>query len=344
MESRIPHSNQLNHLSKAVLLLFISLPLFGFSLPTQKQEFTQHIVDYIINNHYDSAFSIIDDASNNQKDPLFDVFKLVTIGLRDVDFEKTIDSAFFLTTFKKSISSISNWENVHGASSYSHMLSGMSMLIHASFFLKQKKYFSSMQNVFDALDLLKEAQKADSTNYEIDLFLGLYEYARAELRSRLWWVLFWYPGNRQNGINRVVRSAQKAIVIDEAAKLSLCDIYIQEKQYEKAKQYLTQLKKKYPSSRFVLWAEVKYFEAEKDYESAASVYSHLASQYKIEEMGEYNYIFTKYKQAEMLYRADKLHEVQDICDNLLKNNNVTNYKKLKRDINKLAERCHASNN
>ena len=336
-----------NSTSICAAVLFISIStasLSAFSIPKQQQLIAQNIVDCIITNQYDSVFQSIDAIRRDTDDPLYMVLELVAVGLRDVDFEKTVDSAQFLRTYEKTIESIRLWEKKKGASSYSSMLTGMSMLIHASFYVRQKKYFTSMQNVFDALDQLKEAQKKDTANYEIDLFLGLYEYARAELRSRLWWILFWYPGDRQNGIKRVQRSAENAVIIDEAAKLSLCDIFIKEKQNEKAKKYLDQLKIKYPHSRFVLWAEVKYYETEKVYDSAASVYNQLAAQYELLPMGEYNCIFTYYKQAEMLSKTGRKKQAYKICTNILKNKALQNYKSLEKDITRLRNRCDVTEN
>ncbi len=302
------------------------------------------MVNYIINNQYDSVIRVVDYSMAYDKDPLLPVLKLAALGMRDVDFEKIIDSSLFLSSYQHASSAVSQWEAAEGVSSYSQMCSGMSKIIYASFYLKQKKYFSAIQNGFDGLDKLQAAQNADSTNYETDFFLGLYEYGRAELRSRLWWVLFWYPGNRAQGIARVSRCSQHAMITDEAAKLSLCDMFLQEKRNKEAKKIIDQMKQYYPESRFVLWAEVKYFEAEMLYEAAANVYSRLASSYKKEKLGEYNFLFTSSRQAQMLYKTRKITNAKQLCYNMLQDTKINKYKELKKETVKLLEQCNATDN
>ena len=234
---------------------------------------------------------------------------------------------------------ITKWESENDTTSYSRMLAGICDAIHAGFYLRQKRYLSAMQNGLDALRIMREAQQIDSTNYEVDFFLGLYEYARAELRSRLWWVLFWYPGNRQQGIKRVRRCAQQAIITSAAAKLSLCDMYIQEKRFKDAEKTIKQLKQEYPKSRFVLWAEVKYFVAEKRYKNASALYHRLSHSYQNEEHGEYNAFYSRSQRALMLFHAGDITNAKRLCDELLSDKNITKYRKVNKETAKLAERC-----
>ncbi|MBN1307201.1 MAG: hypothetical protein JXA18_04740 [Chitinispirillaceae bacterium] len=298
----------------------------------------------MLNNQYDSAIIEIDRRSALQSDPLPAVLKLAVLSLRDVDFEKTVDSALFLRTYESAAAKVGQWETSNGASSYSLMLSGLSKAIHSAFYLRQKKYFAALQNGLDAVKLLREAQQADSSNYEVDLVLGSYEYGRAELRSRYWWILFWYPGDRHTGIKRVERCASKAVLAPEAARFILCDLYLQEKRFEDAKRTVHRLKRKYPGSRFVRWAEAKYFETMKEYRSAAEVYRQLSLSYNGEKWGEYNALYTGSRQAFMLYKAGDEQSANAVCDHLLARSQIGKYKELKREIMKLRERSGASDN
>ncbi|MBN1759156.1 MAG: hypothetical protein JW863_12600 [Chitinispirillaceae bacterium] len=331
----------INHkASSAFLVLLLSASTQAFSFPEGKQQLTSKVVNYVIKNQYDSAFSAISTFPVTDKDPLPSLLRLAVLGMRDVDFEQIIDSTRFLACYDSVSRELEAWEQQKGVSSYTRMLSGLCKAMHAAFYLRQKKYMSAMQNGFSALDHLKEAQELDSTNYEVDFFLGLYEYARAELRSRLWWVLFWYPGNRQKGIARVQRCAQQAILTGEAAKLSLCDMYIEEKRSKDAKIVVDVLREKYPDSRFVLWAEVKYFEAEKKYSEAARTYGRLATLYEVEQFGEFNTLTTRLKQATMLYESDDINTAKSICDKLLSDNKINNYRTIKKETSRLSEKCH----
>ncbi len=323
-----------------LFLIVLHALAFGFRIDDRIAPTVQLTVDHIINNKYDRAVSLIDSAMTREKDPVLPVLKLAALGMRDVDYEKIVDSTSFFNAFAGATVSIDAWEKLHGISSYSQTLSGMSRIIHLTFYLKQKKYVTSLRKGFDALDQLREAQKMDSSNHDADFFLGLYDYARAELKSRLWWILFWYPGDRRQGIEKVTRCANHGSITDEAAKLSLCDILLQEKRPMDAKKIIDEMKDRYPESRFVLWAEAKYFESRKCFLKAADVYSILASSYaETSSLGEYNYLFTSGRRAHMLLNAERCEEAKKLCDDLLLHENMGSYKEIRKDLEKVSERC-----
>lgn len=327
------------------MLVFAIVKLHGFTLEGQTLATTQQVADCIINNQYLNAIAIIDTIPEAEKEPLFAVLKLAAIGMRDVDFEKTIDSTLFLSSFKDAEGSINRYAQGKSVSkSYIDMLSGMTKAIHASYYLRQKKYVAAMQNGFDAIALMEKAQEADSLNYEVDFFLGLYEFIRSELRSKLWWVLFWYPGNREEGIRRVERCAENAVITKSAARISLSDMYLQDKKSEKANEVIMQLKTSFPQSRFVMWAEVKYLSAEKNYLRAAQIYNTLSKSYEKEAFGEYNSLFTATQKAHMLFLAGQTLSAKEQCSNLLENSTLNNYRSLKKEVSKLMEQCNVTKN
>lgn len=340
MESQTLHSFLFKQTvnKTGVLLLFLCFSLPAFNLSSERETIVNRTVNHIMHSNYDSAFHAVDSSELSENDPLPLVLKLAIIGMRDIDFEKIIDSTLFLATYAQASEKVTVWEAENDTTSYSRMLTGVCGAIHASYYLWQKKYFSAMQNGLDALRIMREAQEIDSTNHEVDFFLGLYEFARAELRSRLWWVLFWYPGNRQDGIERVERSASRAKITASAARLSLCDIYIQEKRFEDARTAIELLKNDYPDSRFVWWAEVKYFEALDQYDSAEEVYYLLAQSYSTEEYGEYNYFYSSSRRAEMLFNAGRYETANTLCDNMLHKKNINQYSKLKKTFKRFWER------
>jgi len=327
------------------IFLLCVATLHGFTLQGQPLETTRYVADCIINNQYSEAISTIDKQPDSQKDPLYTVLKLAAIGMRDVDFDKTIDSALFLTTYQDADRAIKGHILKNGQpTSYSNMLSGMTKAIHASYYLRQKKYVAAMQNGFDAIELMEKAQAADSLNYEVDFFLGLYEFIRSELRTKLWWVLFWYPGSREEGIFRVERCAEHAFITKNAAKLSLSDMYLQDKKSDKAALIITQLKESFPKSRFVMWAEVKYLEYEKKYLKAAQIYDTLSKSYAKEAFGEYNSLFTTTQKAHMYYMGSEMLLAKETCTTLLANSTLNHYKSLKKEIVNLRELCNVARN
>ncbi|MCX7725648.1 MAG: hypothetical protein N2053_02235 [Chitinispirillaceae bacterium] len=320
------------------IFLSISSNIYAFSIPQNKKSISEKCVEYILATKYDSALLFIE--KNEEKEvPLYFVLKLTVLSMRDVDFETPIDTLFFMKIYNEAIKKCEKYETVNEKSSYSRMLYGTTKAIYAANLLKQKKYFAAVPVGFNAMDLLNEAYKIDSTNYDAEFFLGLYEFALSELRSKLWWVLFWYPGNRANGIKRVRRCAENGIIIGKAALIPLCEMYIQDKKAEEARKIMEEFKKKYPDSRFVLWSEAKYYESQREYNKSAEIFEKLSESYKREKYGEFNYIFTIFKKAEMNFKNGDKVATSVICKELLKNPSLNKYKDLKKEVEKLYARC-----
>jgi thioredoxin-like negative regulator of GroEL len=113
-------------------------------------------------------------------------------------------------------------------------------------------------------------------------------------------VMFWYGGSKQDGINQLVRCAQAASITAPSARLSLADIYIEEKQPEKARSILDSLITDYPHSRFVKWTLVKYFLAVRDTTAAIGIYGELSASYDVSKYGKLNSLKTLYAQIRLL--------------------------------------------
>jgi tetratricopeptide (TPR) repeat protein len=209
--------------------------------------------------------------------------------------------------------------------------------MHAAFFLRQKAYFDVLHNGVDAIKLLKNAKEIDSTNADADFFLGLYDYGKSELKKKLWMVLFWYPGSKKEGIEKLKQCSENAILTRIAAKLCLSDIYVQEKKPELSKSIITQLENQYQNSRFVLWAKVKYLESVKNYDSAAAVYEKLSTYYALIPEGKQNFFVTRNRMAHMLKLSGKEQNAAEICRSLLKDQQFDQYRDIQKDTRKLLE-------
>lgn len=306
-------------------------------------EDVSRIVFSILNCDFNTAITITDSLiSIKPEDPLPELMKLVTIGMRDIDYDSTIDSSGFLLVHRSASEKIKQYKQKHGTSSYSLTLEGFCLAIHSSFYLRIKSYFDVLQNGIDAIKLLKQAKELDSTNAEVDLFLGLYDYGKSELKKRLWWVMFWYPGTKKNGIRKLNECAQNARITNTAALLSLSDIYLEEKQTDLSVKILKELEKKYPRSRFVLWGKTKYFEATGKYSEAAGVYKRLSEEYAVLPQAETNYFLTRNKLAHMLKKSGQTDTAKEICTSILKEKRIDFHKDVKKDTRKLLERLNES--
>ena len=281
-----------------------------------------------------SEAAYLADAQN----PLAAVLHLVAIGMRDVDADYMIDSAAFARSFERAKTAVDNYESLNGHDSYTATLRGFTLGIHASFHLKNNSYLAAAGTGLNAIKMMKEARETDPSNAEVNFFLGLYDYARADLKKRLWWVLFWFPGDKQSGIRQLEECANSAKLTNAAAALALSDIYLQEKQPEKSLKIINRLKNELPNSRFLLWAEVKYYEDQKMFSQAARTYGKLADAYESERYGAYNGAVARNKQAHTQDRAGEKEAAVNTCKLLIKRGGDKRARAVIKDTEKLLER------
>ena len=290
----------------------------SLSLSAGQREYAGRCIKAIINCEYDTAFSIADSVTAADScDPLAPLFRLTALGVRDIDFDTLLDSAEFLRACRAAEERRALYEKTNGVSSYTRTLEGFSKGFYATFYLRKKSYFAAMRNGYQSLDLLEEAYRLDSTNADPLFLLGLYEYAKGELKRRLWWVLFWYPGSKKTGIERLTSCMNNGYFAVSPAAFALAEIYVRENKPDECLRIVERLEREFPDSRFMLWAKAKYFESRRLYYEAGLLYELLAASYAAEPAGRYNAFYMRNLQAHMLLRAGQKKEAADSCRALL---------------------------
>lgn len=314
----------------------------GFVLSADKQRVVDAVVADLMNCRFDHAFAMADSLSRvYPADPLPPLIKLFGIGLRQLDFEADLDSSAFEQAYRATLGRAEALEEREGVSSFSRTMVGFAKATYASRELRQKRYMRAFHFGREGLEILDQARELDSANTDVYLFLGLYDFAKADLKQRLWWILFWYPADRERGIRRLRQCSRTAQFASVAAKLSLADVYVQMEQYGKAKSVASELASDFPASRFVMWAQARYHTARKSYEQAAGVYRRLADSYAKTQVGAYNTLATKYQQARMLMLAGERDRARNLCravvEGVADRPGDNRYAQLERDAKKLLQ-------
>jgi hypothetical protein len=325
--------------------LFFIPALFSFASPLPlsdgQQQYIRECVKSIINGDYDSALAVADSLMRaDTADPLAPLLRLTAIGVRDIDFDSLLDSAEFLRTYRTAEKRTLDYEKTNGASSYTKTISGFCRGFHAAFYLREKSYFAAMRNGFSSLDLLEESYRLDSSNADPLFLLGLSEYAKGELKHRLWWVLFWYPGSKKTGIERLRTCMTKGHFAASAAAFALADIYVREKRPDECAPLVESLSRDFPKSRFTLWAKAKYLESRRLFYEAGQAYELLAASYGATPAGRYNAYLTRSLQAQMLLKAGQNRDAADSCRALLRQIPVGREIQVYHDTKKLLERIN----
>ncbi|MFP4416961.1 MAG: tetratricopeptide repeat protein [Chitinispirillaceae bacterium] len=278
-----------------------------------------------MNCQFESALALSDTVISRRTDePVGYVMKLMAIGLRDLDYDMIMDSTLFEQTYLSCMKILNSAQNKGRPGSYFFTMRGFANASYATYYLRQEKYFKAMSTGLDAMKDLKKAKKIDPQNYDADFFLGLYEYAKSELRKKLWMVLFWYPGDKMEGIRKLETAAEKGTIVADAAQMALIDIYTEEKRWDDAVETTNSLLERFPDSRFVLWSKARYFESRKKFKKAADVYASLAKSYERHHRGGHNAIVTsmhRLDQFELIGdRAKTLQAARYICNDLCTGN------------------------
>lgn len=328
--------HQINRKIIIILLLCIT-PGFCLTLKPPLKKTADRIIGMLINCEFTRAMACSDSLMDvDSTEPLYPYLHLCALGLRDLDFDRIIDTSAFLNMYDHTIKTIHAYEKIHGKTSYSMTLLGFAYASHSSFYLVHRKYFSAIGTGLDAVRLFNDIKKIDSLNYDAEFFLGFYNYARGELKKRLWMVLFWYPGSKKQGLRSLEACTEYGQLTAEGAKMVLIDIYVQESKYEKSRELYSELQSKYPRSRFLFWSDARYYEEIKEYTKAAGAYKRLARSYESEQYGDYNALVTRHKQIELLEKAGQKGEAARVARQVLADDRVCEkgqrYRKLCRAI------------
>jgi tetratricopeptide (TPR) repeat protein len=270
-----------------LICLFCISACEAFNPPAAVADQARGAISHIVNCEFDAAFAVADSLCiRRPDDPMGPLVRLLALGLRDLDAGRVVDSAGFLNAYTQVLARAASAAS--GDSSYVLTIAGFARATYASFYLHQNKYFAALGSGLDAIEALRTAQRIDSANHDADFFLGLYEYAKSELKRKLWMVMFWYPGDRQAGIRRLENAARRGLIVGSASRMALIDIYIKEKRYEDARRALALMRTEFPDSRFIRWSEARYYESRGRGARAAEIYRLLWASYRDTPHGAYN--------------------------------------------------------
>ena len=303
----------------AAVLMGTGCIAHGFGLPTAKRIAAVDIIGQVANCRFDEANARIDSLVRaDPGDPFLYVLRMTAIGLRDLDYDCSSDSAGYADAYLSVVRTSARLPRRTALdSSYALTMGGFADAMYASFCLRQKQYGAGVRVGLDGLKQLRLAKECDARNYDVDFFLGFYECAKADLRRRLWWVLFWSQGSVADGIARLERCVREAQFAGIGAAISLADVYTSHGQYDKAATLIDGLFRAYPESRFAMWARARYHTARSEHAQAAAVYDQLTRQYATIPAAVRSRAQTWNSQAHSLELAGKLAESSEQCGLLL---------------------------
>ncbi|MBD3321499.1 MAG: hypothetical protein GF350_10440 [Chitinivibrionales bacterium] len=306
----------MNRVALTVLALCVSI--HGFSISDTKRACVNSIIETLVKCEFSTAFRKIDSLTECMPtDPIGPFLKTYGIGLKDLDLDFKSDPSGFMESYNTTLSLITALETDTDTTSYTITLRGFTKATYAAYSLRNKEYGAAVQVGLEAIKELRRAQELDPANSDADLFLGLYDYAKGELRKQLWWVLFWFPGSKEQGIRRLENASRNSEISSLGAKLMLLDIYSTEKMFEKGRRLLAELEAKYPSSRYILWSKGKYYKETGKYGNAEKVFGELCTAYRTIPQSGRSLLSAQNKRAHMLFSGGKYIAAAKVCKEIL---------------------------
>jgi tetratricopeptide (TPR) repeat protein len=300
----------------ALFLVVLHAPCLGLSVASMQK--LNCAVEEVLNCRFERAQAVADSLEESGAGGLFKkMLDLSIIGMRRLDYDLQDDIDAFDSAFKKARSYYDDDAKKNGPSSDLLTAQGFSYMIAAAYNLHDKNYLSGIGLGFKALSFCREGKKIDSSDSDVDLVLGLYSYARADLRKKFWGMIFWYPGDKLVGIKTIETVAKNGRFTSLLAQAVLQEIYIKEGQFDKASEGLDRLSALYPQSRFLLWSKVKLYQSLKRPLQCAETYSRLAASYAPIPEAHRNYHQTLWFAAQQYCKAGNDREARESCRELM---------------------------
>jgi tetratricopeptide (TPR) repeat protein len=197
---------------------------------------------------------------------------------------------------------------------WAHYFLGTLFVTRGAHALRFSHYLNFTTEVLKGIQLIKKSVALDSTLMDACLYLGLYQYARAELFS-------WLPllGDEKNeAVELIEKAARYSLFSREVATQVLVGIYGRSGELEKAAVIAAEFKVHHPSNRAIYWlignvylSQKKYRDAQKEFVTLKSMITNIPAKYA------YNYISLDASLARCHYELGELDACIALCDNIL---------------------------
>ena len=307
----------------AVVVLFF-FPIFqsacvGLEVTEPQQRAADVVMEEITQCRFDRARMLTDSMiAADSAEPLYWMLSLCAEALRQLDNAEISDPDAFTTLYERSKKNMPAWDHcTTKRKSYLMTMKGFMQLVAAAHTMQRKSYWSGLRLGLGAVSLCNEAKQLDTLNRDAELVGGLYNYARAELKRKFFGILFWYPGNKEAGMETIRRCSHDARIVAITSEMILQEIYTRENMMDSAAIGISRLLERYPGCRFILWTKAKMLDAQKAYKASAQTYQALADAYAAAPGAIHSRSLTRLYEAQRYYAAGDNIRAKAACTLLL---------------------------
>jgi tetratricopeptide (TPR) repeat protein len=176
------------------------------------------------------------------------------------------------------------------------------------------RWITAFRYGWKGVSILSQLKDHGSKLVDIDYGIGSYEYWRSAMMKSLRWM----PGvadKRSQGIEKLHKAQTKGMYTRLAAATGLIDIYLNEKNYDKALTIADNALETYPNSRWLLIGKAKAHLGENNYNQAENAVQRILSGVEKDPSGERATIaLCHYWFAKIYLSADRFAECIAECD------------------------------
>ena len=186
-----------------------------------------------------------------------------------------------------------------GMDVWDRMMSGGFYGVRGMHSMRKKKYFSAVNDGWEALSLMKWIKKKEPDLADTDLGLGAYDYYRSAMTRSVSWLPF-FPDKRKQGVKAMERALVDAQYVRPIVQLVLVYTYIDERRYDDAITLGEDLVAKYPKNTLIRVQLGRAWSRKGKYSKAVEVFR------EVEELQPDNKVVGYYIGSNLMYEGKDL--------------------------------------
>lgn len=310
----------------AFLLLIINFQIYPQKYPDSKvHKLINQGIEQIINQNYQLAFNTFSKLNNEFPEiPLGKVYLASVKIAQAFDYADEYDKNFIQQNLKDALKQSELLLKKDKNNPWNIYFAGISEATMAYFYALDESWLSAFSYGLSAVNYFEDLIEIDSTFYEAYGVVGGYKYWKSRKTEFLHWLPFIYD-EREDGIKLIEKEINHSTYHYYLSVYSLSWIYIDAKNFEAAKKLSEAAIKRYPNSRFFLWALARAYQ-DIDKRKAISTYKKILDSYKPEEIkNPYNEILLKHLMAQQLEQIGDKKQALQFCNEILQIKNISSF-------------------
>jgi tetratricopeptide (TPR) repeat protein len=305
--------------SAAALCLFLFLvPVTGQEAPFSVNA-SRGLIDTAIvlgvNQDYGRLIPLLKErALREPGNPLFPFYLMVAYEAMMIDYETTQWEAQFDSLGQVSERGFRRLLKAGKEPAWMNYFLGILYVTQGAHELRFANYLTFTKSILKGISLLKKSVALDSTLNDAWLYLGAFNYARAELMS---WLPF-VEEDREEAVRMIETARQRSLFSREVSQQVLIGLYGRMGEVARAESLALDFRGRYPENRAVYFllanvylSKKRYAEAKREFEALKPLIAKIPLQY------DYNRLSVDASLAQAAFQLGDYGGCAKLCDGIL---------------------------